>query len=195
MKKEIITLDAVKQDFLNILKDGLRNQMNWRLEAPIPYSLLAISLGALSQNLWVALAVFTIPVYQFVRYVMEYVKYRRKKAAILGLEGRRQISVTTEIFSHIAEEYIYEPWIYRRVHLMKPIQKYYFRGGTSWREPESEAYRWSEDFHMSPEGLRNISAEGDEYFFILFRDYPDVAYIYPCDYFALDGFLSDRVAT
>ena len=47
-------------------------------------------------------------------------------------------------------------------------------------------YDWSKEYNLSSEGLKNISVEGNEFFYVSLQGHPDVAYVYPCKFFELD---------
>ena len=124
---------------------------------------------------------------------MEYKEYKTKKAAILSLIERGKISISTETFSHIANDLVYEPHrVFRRAWATKMITLYYFNGGSSWRVPLfAKHYEWSKEYFISSQGLKNISIKGDEFYFVSLQAYNDIAYIYPCKNFELDESLKN----
>ena len=148
--------------------------------------------GVYFKNIFVGLLVFSIAAYHIVRYAIEYKEYKTNKNAIISLIERGEISIATEILSHIANETIYEPHQVRRgrgrrANATKTITVYYFDGGASWRVPTVEKhYSWSKDFYISSKGLGNISMKGDEFYFVSLQSHHDIAYIYPCKNFELD---------
>ena len=190
MKKEKITLEAIKQDLLKIVNFQLSNKVEWRFSYIIPITILAVMAGVYFKNIFVGLLVFSIAAYHIVRYAIEYKEYKINKNAIISLIERGEISIATEIFSHIANETIYEPHRARRrrrANATKTITVYYFDGGASWRVPTvGKHYSWSKDFYLSSKGLGNISIKGDEFYFVSLQSHHDVAYIYPCKNFELD---------
>jgi len=190
MKKETITLDAVKQDFKKIVIYHQSNKEDWRFSYIVPSLLLSICLTVLFKSVIVSLVFLSIAVYHIVKFIPEYKELKAKKAAIMSIIDRGDISVSTEVLSHIATETIYEPHGHgKRTHATKTIRKYYFNSGSSWREPvvfNTNHYEWSRDFSFSPAGLDNISIAGDEFFYITVQEHYDIAYIYPCKYFELD---------
>lgn len=198
MKKEKITLDAVKQDFKKIAKYQQSNKEEWRFSYIIPSILLSIWLAVFFKSVFVSLVLLSVAVYHIVKFIPEYKDLRAKNAAIISLIDRGEISVSTEAFSHIEIETIYEPHHKgKRAHTTKSIRKYYFTGGSSWREPvdfNTKHYEWSHNFPTSPKGLENISIAGDEFLYVTLQGFPDIAYIYPCKIFELDVSLnlSDR---
>ena len=188
MKKEKITLEAIKQDLLKIVNFQLSNKAQWRFSDIVPITILAVMVGVYLKNVFVGLLVFSAAAYHIVRYVIEYKGYKTNKNAIISLIERGQISISTEIFSHIANETVYEPHrVGRRTKTTKTITVYYFDGGASWRVPTFEKhYSWSKDFYISSKGLETISIAGDEFFFVRLQKHSDIAYIYPCKNFELD---------
>ena len=199
MKKEKITLDAIKADLLKIAKHQIVNKKDWRLVYIIPITLLAILIGVITENIFIGLLIFSLAAYHIVRYIIEYNEYRKNKLAILSLIERGQISISTETLSHITNDLVYEPHhggrrVFfsgaRRAKIAKAITLYHFNGGSSWRVPTfNKHYEWSQDFYVSSQGLENISIAGDEFFFVSLQAHHDIAYIYPCKNFELDGSL------
>ena len=188
MKKEKITLEAIKQDLLKIVNFQLSNKADWRFSYIIPITILAVMVGVYFKNIFVGVLVFSIAAYHIVRYTIEYKEYKINENAIISLIERGEISIATEIFSHIANETIYEPHrVGRRTNATKTITVYYFDGGASWRVPTVERhYSCSKDFYISSKGLGNISIKGDEFYFVSLQSHHDIAYIYPCKNFELD---------
>ena len=192
MKKETITLDAIKKDLAKAVRVQMSNKSDWRFSYIIPASLLAVTVGVLLKSVWVGLLVSSIAVYHIVLYVLEYKEHKAKHAAVLSLIERGEISISREVLSHVSHETIYEPhgvetrfW---KNHATKTVTVYYFNGGVSWRVPRvSTHYAWSRDFHVSGKGLENISIVGDEFFLVSLQKHYDVSYIYPCKNFELGG--------
>lgn len=191
MRKEKLTLDAIKQDLMKIVNFQLSNKTDWRFSHIVPITLLAVVLGVLLKNIFVALLVFSVAAYNIVRYVIEYKEYKTNKNEIISLIEKGTVSIETERLSHIANETVYEPHrVGRKAVSAKTITVYYFDGGASWRVPNIEKhYSWSEEFYISSKGLENISIAGDEFFFVRLHNNSDVAYIYPCKNFELDASL------
>jgi len=184
MKKEKLTLEAIKSDLIKIANYQVGNKTEWRFSYIAPLTALAIFLGILTKNVLIGIAIFCVAAYHIVRYVLEYKEYKAKKAAILSLISRGEISVSTETFSHIANEVVYEP---RKKHNTKTITLYHFDGGSSWRAPFfRKHYEWSKEHFISSKGLENISLRGDEFYFVSLQAHRDIAYIYPCKHFELD---------
>ena len=197
VKKEKITLGAIRQDLLIVADRQLDIQEDWRMAYIIPITLLAIALGILLKNIFVGLLIFSVAAYHIVRYVMACKEYNVNRNAVLSLAERGEFSIATEKLSHIAYETVYEP----RAHVnrsgiedLKTVTVYHFAGGSSWRVPNVyKHYSWSKECYLSSKGLDNISLEGDEFFFIRLQNRPDIAYIYPCKLFELDASLKKEI--
>ena len=191
MKKEKITLDAIKQDLLKFVDFQLSNKNEWRFSYIVPITLMAIMLGIFLNNIFVGLLIFSVAAYHIVRYIMEYREYKENKNSVTSLIERGDISISNETLSHIASETVYEPHTtLKRATTTKIITVYYFEGGASWRVPLlGKHYSWSSENYISTKGLENISVKGDEFFVMRLQGRSDVAYIYPCKFFELDASL------
>lgn len=155
MKKDRITVDAIKADFLKIAKCQMSHKTDWRIFYIIPITLIVLLVGILLKNILVGLLGFSVAAYHIVRFVIEYRNYKAKKLAISQICGRGDISISTETFSHVANDDVYEPHLVgRRAKPKKIITLYYFNGGSSWRVPETNKhYEWSRDLFISSKGL------------------------------------------
>ena len=195
MKKEKITLEAIKQDLMKMVNFQLSNKNDWRFSYIVPITLLAVMAGVLLKNVIVGLLIFAVAAYHIVRYVIEYREHKKSKLAIISLVERGEISISNEVFSHIANETIYEPHrVGRRARATKVITVYYFNSGSSWRVPNVDKhYAWSKKFYISSKGLENISISGDEFYIVSLQSHQEIAYIYPCKNFELDANLKSNV--
>jgi len=195
MRKEKITLEAIKQDLMKMVNFQLSNKNDWRFSYIVPITLLAVMAGVLLKNVIVGLLIFAVAAYHIVRYVIEYREHKKSKLAIISLVERGEISISNEVFSHIANETIYEPHrVGRRAHATKVITVYYFNSGSSWRVPNVDKhYAWSKEFYISSKGLENISISGDEFYIVSLQSHHEIAYIYPCKNFELDANLKSNV--
>ena len=192
MKKETLTMEAIKSDLIKIVNYQVSNKADWRFSYIVPLTALAILLGLFTKNILIGIAIFCIAAYHIVHFIMEYKAYKIQKAAILSVIARGEISVSTETFSHIANDVIYEPHrVGRRTKSTKTITLYHFNGGSSWRAPLfAKHYEWSKEYYISPKGLENISIKGDEFYFVSLQSHHDISYIYPCKNFELDKSLN-----
>ena len=205
MKKERLTLEAIKQDLMKIVNIQLSNKATWRFSYIIPITAVAIGLGVFLENIFIGLLIFSGSVYHIVRFIIEFMECRTKRVAIVSMIERGEISISTERFSHIANKTIYEPHhgkivfpsvhnFHRWAHVTRTITLYHFDGGTSWRLPSVHThYSWSKEFYISSKGLENLSIMGDEFYFISLQAHYDIAYIYPCKTFELDTSLKNNV--
>ena len=195
MKKEKITLEAIKQDLMKMVNFQLSNKNDWRFSYIVPITLLAVMAGVLLKNVIVGLLIFAVAAYHIVRYVIEYREHKKRKLAIISLVERGEISISNEVFTHIANETIYEPHrVGRRARATKVITVYYFNSGSSWRVPNVDKhYAWSKEFYISSKGLDNISMSGDEFYIVSLQSHHEIAYIYPCKNFELDANLKSNV--
>ena len=188
MKKETLTMEAIKSDLIKIANYQVSNKADWRFSYIVPFTALAIFLGVFTKSVFIGMAVFCVAAYHIARFIIEYKAYKAKKAVILSIIERGEISITTETFSHIANDVIYEPHrVGRRAKSTKTITLYHFNGGSSWRAPLfAKHYEWSKEYYISPKGLENISIKGDEFYLVSLQAHHDIAYIYPCKNFELD---------
>ena len=79
MKKERLTLEAIKQDLMKIVDFQLSNKTDWRFSYIVPITLLAVMIGILLKNVLIGLLIFSIAAYHIVRYVIEYRKCKKSK--------------------------------------------------------------------------------------------------------------------
>ena len=192
MKKETLTMEAIKSDLIKIANYQVSNKADWRFSYIVPFTALAIFLGVFTKSFFIGMAVFCVAAYHIARFIIEYKAYKAKKAVILSVIERGEISITTETFSHIANDVIYEPHkVGKRAKSTKTITLYHFNGGSSWRAPLfAKHYEWSKEYYISPKGLENISIKGDEFYFVSLQSHHDISYIYPCKNFELDKSLN-----
>ena len=192
MKKETLTMEAIKSDLIKIANYQVSNKADWRFSYIVPFTALAIFLGVFTKSVFIGMAVFCVAAYHIACFIIEYKAYKIQKAAILSVIERGEISVSTETFSHIANDVIYEPHrVGRRAKSTKTITLYHFNGGSSWRAPLfAKHYEWSKEYYISPKGLENISIKGDEFYFVSLQSHHDISYIYPCKNFELDKSLN-----
>ena len=194
MTKETITLQNIAAD-LKITADlRFYNIQTWRFSFLIPLSLIALVDGLWLKSFWLGIPVAVIAIYHMGRYLIAVRQYRAQKDAIAEAVSRREISVSVETVSHIAEETVYEPHPgLRRSHATKRIHVLYFKSGGSFRIPELEMhYPWSKEYYISTRGLLNITCAGDEFYLVSPTRHGEIAYVYPCKSFVLDGSLGQR---
>jgi hypothetical protein len=200
MQKETLTLSHVIEDFQRLAKLQFMNMLSWRFVLALLLFLLSALLGFSLQNIFIALGVLAVGIYHVVRFLTEYRKYRRNKAWISQLDGREDVCISIEKFSHIAYETIYEPrmtvarpslW---RSNTTKEVPFCYFLSGVRWRIPDvNRHYAWSRDYYVTTAGLNHISLVGDEFIYVSLKEDADVSYAYPCKSFVLAPALCEKV--
>ena len=77
MKKEKLTLEAVKQDLMKMVNFQLSNKTDWRFSYIVPITLLAVTASILLKNVFVGLLIFSIAAYHILRYVIEYREHKQ----------------------------------------------------------------------------------------------------------------------
>ena len=198
MKKESLKIENITKDMSQIAYKNLSNVENWRLTYIFPLTTLAVALGLLFKSIIVGLLIFSLSIYHIVIYAKAFKDYKDRKKILKSALDRGDISISVEILSHISEETIYEPHTHRRgSRIDRDITKYisvlYFMSGGSWRIPNVyKHYAWSPDYYLSTEGLKNISVQGNEYYYICLQGYHDIAYVYPLKFFELDESLKSK---
>ncbi len=198
MQKDTVSLYNIKQDLERVVKLRVSNKSEWRQSYYVPITALAVLVGILLKSVWIGLLIFSFAAYHIVLYIRESMEFRALKREILGALERADISVSVEELDHIATDEIYEPHIgfgggFRR-RSYKRVSFFYFKSGRSWRIPAvGKHYKWSREYYVSNEGLRNISLQGDKFYFVSLQGYDEVAYIYPFKTFVLDERIDKNV--
>ena len=189
MTKETLTLQGIINDLSLVAHYNQYKTEEWRFAYIVPSAAFAMAFWLMLKSIWLALLLFAPAVYHIVRYLMEYKKYRAEKKALNDVICRGDISISVEKLSHIAEETVYEPHRHgRHTHATKQVTMFYFNSGAGWRVPQVfDHYAWSAEYHLSTEGLKNVSVSGNDFFYITLQGYHDVAYVYPCKLFELDS--------
>lgn len=198
MKKEVLTMEKIASD-LKIMASfhtGVVTEM-WQMFI-IPVVMIGILLGFLFGRVWIAVLISSFSIYHIVQHVRVSKELKAEKKRIAEALQRSDIAISVERFSHTAEHTVYEPHVGRLVGgraSTRTVLYFHFHSGPSWRPPTvSKHYAWSRDYYLSPEGLENIAVDGNEYYYVSLQGYPDIAYIYPCKFFELDGALTKREA-
>ena len=194
MQKETLTLPHIAHDLRIAAQCGQSRVDEWRLPVICASAVLAVLLGIILKNVWVALPFVAVAVYQVVRYVQSFRVYKAQTRAIEEIIDRGDISISVEKLSHIAEEVIYEPHSTGRHHKStRTVTFFYFESGISWRLLSiPRHYAWSKEHYVSPQGLMNISLAGDEFYYVSLQGHGDIAYVYPCKNFKPDSRLQER---
>ena len=187
MKKETLSLDAIKSDLQLVAACNISNMADWRFAYIMPFTALAVMLGVLLKSIIVGVLFFLPAVYHFVLYIPARREFSAQKKALKEALERGDISISVEQLSHIAFERVYEPHLSRRrVREFKEVKFYYFMSGARWRLPlVYKHYEWSREFYLSSEGLENMSVQGNEFYYVSLQGHNEIAYIYPCKIFEL----------
>lgn len=192
MKKEILKLENIQKDLERIADEKISNAEDWRFSYIFPLTVLAIVLGLFFKSIIVGILAFSFAAYHIVMYVKEFKIHAEKRKTLRSNLDRGDISISLEVLSHISEETIYEPHTHHRGPRIdrdstKDISVLYFMSGGSWRIPKVyKHYEWSPDYHLTTQGLKNISVQGNEYYYVCLQGHYEIAYVYPCKFFELD---------
>lgn len=194
MTKETVTLQSIAADLETAANLRFSNIQTWRFCFIIPLSVIALIDGLWLKSVWISLPVASLAAYHIVRYLMAAHRYRAEKKAIVEAVARGEISISMEKVSHIAEETVYEPHPgLRGSRATKQVHMLYFESGGSFRIPNvARHYSWSKEYYISTRGLMNITCSGDEFYLISPVRHREIAYVYPCKSFVLDGCLCQR---
>jgi len=202
MEKETLTPAGIAKD-LSIVINRLHSN---KTDSYFSFYLLplisaAIIIGILLKSVWIGLAIFLIPACFIIVATKRILTQKNEIKKLNELSNQGNISVSVEVFSHVANETIFEPHIHTiflhksHAQLTKTIRLFHFMSGISWIVPSPifknfKHYGWSKTHFISTQGLENISVEGNEFYFVSLQGYPDIAYIYPCKLFKLDPSLT-----
>ena len=188
MKKETITLSNIQEDLALVARLQISNEGDGRLVFIFPLTLLAILGSIFLKSFWISLPFLAVAAYHAVRFVSEYRDYKAKMQKISGGIERGDVSISVERFSHVATETVIEPHqTLTKTKITSVATFFYFEAGRRWRVPKVDKhYKWSKEYYVSTRGLENISLQGDEFFYVSLQGDFDIAYIYPCQSFALD---------
>ena len=194
MNKETLTIEGIRQDLQLVTSAQISNHHATGNAYFALYLAMLAALGAYFKNVWVEL-VGLIPIVVYWIIVKAKI-YEPRRQRFYKEFMRADISISVERFSHISEEMIYEPHKRRLSRggttVAKQVFFYHFESGLNWREPAiREHYKWSREFCISPQGLKNISVGGNEFYFVSLQGDSTVSYIYPCKTFELDASLKE----
>ena len=194
MTKEILKNENIREDLLRVIQEKDSIQWEWRLCYIVPCAMAALVVCFAWPNVWLGLAAFLPTVYHIVRLIWELRRSRARKKEIQTQIERGNLCVSEEILSHIAEETVYEPHPgLRGSRATKQVHMLYFESGGSFRIPNvARHYSWSKEYYISTRGLMNITCSGDEFYLISPVRHREIAYVYPCKSFVLDGCLCQR---
>ena len=194
MEKETLTLANIAKDLKIVIKQFHSNKSDSYLSFYIfPLICAAIIIGVLLNSVWIGLVISLFPAGFMMLAIKQILAEKADLKKLNELSNQGNISITVEVFSHVANETIFEPhmhalFLHNHAHLTKTIRRFHFTSGISWRIPSLvfKHYDWSKTHYISTKGLENLSVEGNEFFYVSLQGYPDIAYIYPCKLFKLD---------
>ena len=132
MKKEKITLDNVKSDLARVLYNVRSIRTDMHLPQVLWTVALAVFLGILLNSVIVGVSISLFGLYPIYQYILAERENKEKKDALWSALERGDVSITTEVLSHIANETVYEPHShYTPCHgahrdLTKTITEFYF---------------------------------------------------------------------
>ena len=197
LTKDKLTLSNIKQDLDKVAYVGISNVDEWRSAYYVPITMIAIIVGVLLKSVWIGILIFSVAAYHIVMYVMAHNKYCAQRKTVKDILDRGDISISVEKLSSISEETIYEPHMHHGFHRahsdsLKEVTFFYFESGVRWRVPDCQHYEWSAECYLSSTGLKNISVEGNEFFFVTLQGHSEVAYVYPSKLFELDEVLKQN---
>lgn len=196
VKKETVTLQNIKEDLNKLIAFRSSIKAEVFLGGAFGFTLLSLLLGILTKLVWLGVLLFLPALVLFILYGVFIKKAVAQKSALRKISSREDILISVERLSHISEEEIYEPYIsHKRAHSFKTV-KFFCFNSLRWRllsyrtfgRPTENFihYSWSKEYSFSPQGLENVSLQGDEFYYVSLKNHPDVAYIYPCKYFELE---------
>lgn len=193
MTKEKITLENIKKD-LRLTSSAQHHVKSVSLEAfIIPIVILAVCIGILTRSFWIGLMCF-LPCLGFICwYIVESKKHSEKKCAIDQVDGREDISISIEEFSHFSVETVYEPRLSRRKRDYKDVTYLNFKSGLRCRLYPGTYYSWSKTMYLSSKGIKNTSVKGNEFICVSLQGNHDAVCFYPSKFFELDDSLKKYV--
>ena len=201
MEKETLTPANIAKDLSIVIKQTHSNKSNSDFAYYLfPLICVAIIIGVLLNSVWIGLVISLFPAGFMMVAIKQILAEKADLKKLNELSNQGNISITVEVFSHVANETVLEPHIHtfllhHHAHLTKTVRLFHFTSGISWRIPGSifrnfKHYAWSKTHFISTQGLENLSVEGNEFFYVSLQGYPDIAYIYPCKLFKLDKSLT-----
>lgn len=189
-RQDTITLENVKLDLHNLVRERLDIILEWRLSFIIPCALIAIICLSFGRY-FLCLPFALVVAYHTVRFIIELVGNRIEKHLVDKASSREDFSVSVERFNGFTERLIYRP---HGRHTTQCITLFVFSSGIEWelfcprkwqlflprkwqlRSPKEGHYPWSELYRIN--NLKTYAINGDEFYHISIKGRHDIAYIY-----------------
>ena len=206
MTKETLKKEGIQHDLKRYAEQQYSHKSEARLIIAVPLTFFAVMIVIFFKfttiPILLASLIMLVAIYHYVFHFIEWKSYRAQKKMIFDAIDREDFSISVQKLSHIATEIVHEPYAHVRpflhthAHAAKEIANFYFEGGDSWRmpsltnptaaRPTFRHYAWSKEFHLSTEGLLNISIKGNEFYYVTLQREHEISYVYPCKLFTLD---------
>ena len=189
MKKEVLTLSNIRQDLSRFPRFYRYYSIEWRYIFFLLITPVAVLIGMVFKSLWAGLLVFTAAAYHIVRFVMACIHCAQQTRLIENACERSELSISVQRLRRIATEKIYEPHLATGIHKIHFFKKVCFFEFDSlrWRVPDDfRHYEWSDEFCVGPGVLKNAAVPEAEFICVTVKEYPDIAYVYPCQFFTPD---------
>lgn len=184
MKKDIITLGNIKSDLGSIAFTSNLDRAEDSLVKIIGFTIIAVLLGVCFKRVFISAAVLSYVIYETYFYIKGNREYKKKEKALENALERCDFSISIEELDHIEERQAHS----RHTSDFETEDTYHFKEGSSWTAPLNKThYWWSKEYRISTQGLKNVSVQGDKYYYVSLQGYYGIAYIYPCKFFELDS--------
>lgn len=190
MEKDELLLNCIKFDLATVVGIKMKILAGWRMAFIWPFTLIAIISGVVLKNIWIALAIFAVALYHIIRFVTGNKKYKILLNKI-GSAERDKFTISLDYLTKVETETVYQPRMRiasagLRNSAFTEVLNFCFESGRKWRVPEVDFhYKWSENYIFSIVGILNAFGRGGDFYYVSLKDSPDIAYVYPCDFFSL----------
>ncbi len=197
MKKEKLTPDHILQDFL------------WQIPLYTPRAVyisfiilgiiggtavfvLEVSLSGTTLNLPLVIGMASVIAAclggTFFLNVRSRLRNQKQKKEFASTINHRNYCISIERLASVERRTAVNPtWQSRGGSGLCEVTVYSFSHGISWTDWRMRMhYKWSRDYHLTPQGLENISVGGNYFYVVSLRDNPNISYIYPCKFFESD---------
>ena len=198
-KKELLTVENIKQDLLALQRRKREILLEWRLcSTAIPYGIISLCMfipvlvmpDVPEAKIYrIAFIVFgLIPLmlmfYQLAKLLdTVFVVYKKENALI----EKADFTVYEDTLKKIEEAWIYEPHGSRYSMNHKTVYMYHFSDDTVRLYNLKRHYAWSKDFYLSTPGVEQTSLEGDEFYLVRMNTDKKTVYFYNKKFFDYKG--------